>query len=147
MTYENRPNMIFNRDLYTRNFTYSSNYAEDYICKNISFEAWGIFHKMLSLPPTWHFNQESFSKMYNITPSKLRKNIKLLKEHGFIESKQERRKNGTKGDWIYTLNENPNSVILFKSQYTNNPQDSISNKNDNINENNLQFDNIIELRA
>lgn len=155
MQYKNRPNIIFNRDYHMTNYTYTSNFCEEYICKNLSFEAWGIFHKMLSLPPTWHFNMESFAKMYSITTRRLRNNIKLLKEHGFIERKQLTKENGQKGEYLYTLNECPQCVemLIIKSKNKNkngdypNTTSIITDNYDNINEKNLQFDNVIELRA
>ena len=121
-----KPNMEFGKDIHCDRFTYSSNYAEDYICKNISFEAWGIFHKMLSLPPTWHFDQEIFAKMYNITTSKLRKNLKLLKQHGFLKMKRETLPNGQKGIWYYTLDEQPECIKILKT-----PQKDWNNPNSN----------------
>ena len=137
-----KPNMIFLKDTTSNRYTYSSNYTEDYICKNISFEAWGIFHKLLSLPPDWHFNQEVFANMYGITVSKLRKNLTLLKKYGFLKSVQERKSDGKMGVWFYTLIEEPDCVKLLKNStntwnYPNSSNISIPNFDDDINKKNV----------
>lgn len=138
-----KPNMMFLKDYHAKRFTYTSNYTEDFICKNISFEAWGIFHKLLSLPPDWHFNQEIFAKMYNITPSKLRKNLTLLKRYGFFKSEPKQLPNGKLDGWIYTLIEEPDCVKLFKNStnnsrhYPNADNISIADFPDDINKKNV----------